>query len=148
MGFAKLLATEGESLGIKANLVGPIAWTDNARAQGMPPVMAAHTPPVLVSNLVAVLAHADCPVNGEMFHCGGGFVSRVFVGETNGIAYAPGTMTPEAVLEGMGRIMDETGYAVPASSDRSGAHVSAAIAAVNPAFAEVLAAAKRARERS
>jgi NAD(P)-dependent dehydrogenase (short-subunit alcohol dehydrogenase family) len=147
MGFTRILATEGAALGIKANLVGPVAWTDNSRGQGMPSLMAEFAPPILVSNLVAALAHTDCPVNGEMFHCGGGFVARVFVGETAGTVFAAETMTPEAVLAGMSRIMDETGYTVPANSDRSGAHLSAAIAAENPAFAQALAAAKEHRQR-
>lgn len=145
MGLMKVLAIEGERLGIKVNLVGPVAWTDNARVQGMPALMAAFAPPVLVSHLVAVLAHADCPVNGEMFHCGGGFVARVFVGETPGIVFDAPTMSPEAVLDEMHRILDADGYAIPANSDRSGAHLSAAIAAVNPAFARALAAAKDSR---
>lgn len=145
IGFTKVLAAEGAELGIKANLVGPVAWTDNSNAQGMPSVMASFAPPILVSNLVAVLAHADCPVNGEMFHCGGGMVTRVFVGETPGTVFTAETMTPESVLAGMNRIMDETGYAIPATSDRSGAHLSAAIASVNPAFAKALAEAKRHR---
>lgn len=146
MGFTKVLASEGAELGIKVNLVGPVAWTDNARAQGMPSLMADFAPPIFVSNLVAVLAHAACPVNGEMFHCGGGFVARVFVGETQGTVFTADTMTPEAVLAAMPRITDETGYIVPPNSDRSGAHVSAALAAANPAFAMALAAAKQARQ--
>ena len=147
MGFTKGLATEGAALGIKANLVGPIAWTDNAALQSMPALMANFAPPILVTHLVAVLAHADCPVSGEMFHCGGGFVAKVFIGETQGIAFEAQGMTPESVLAGMGRIVDETGYATPSNSDRSGAHLSAAIAAVNPQFAAALAAAKAARDR-
>jgi len=145
MAFAKLLATEGEGAGIKVNLVGPVAWTENAKLQGIPSLMEEFAPPLLVSNLVAVLAHADCPVNGEMFHCGGGFVARVFIGETQGTVFDAKSMTPEAVLAEMGSIMDETGYKVPANSDRSGAHLSAAIAAANPAFAAALAEAKRKR---
>ncbi|NMF88606.1 SDR family NAD(P)-dependent oxidoreductase [Aromatoleum petrolei] len=145
MGLTKVLATEGEALGIKVNLVGPVAWTGTSQAMGMPSVMADFAPPIFVSNLVAVLAHADCPVNGEMFHCGGGLVTRVFVGETPGTVFRAETMTPEAVLAEMNHILDETGYAIPASSDRSGARLSAAIASVNPAFAEVLAEAKRNR---
>ena len=45
------------------------------------------------------------------------------------------------------RVMAEGGYAVPANSDRSGAHLSAALAAANPEFAAALAAAKRDRNR-
>jgi NAD(P)-dependent dehydrogenase (short-subunit alcohol dehydrogenase family) len=145
MAFTKLLAAEGERQGIKVNLVGPIAWTENSQAQGIPPLMETFAPPVMVSHLVAVLAHAECPVNGEMFHCGGGFVARVFVGETEGTVFTRDAMSPEAVLDAMARIMDPSGHTIPANSDRSGAHLSAAIAAANPEFAAALAAAKAAR---
>lgn len=147
MGFTKVLATEGSDLGIKVNLVGPVAWTDNSRAQGIPPLMQKFAPPILVSNLVAVLAHESCPVTGEMFHCGGGFVARVFVGETPGVVFPADAMTPEGVLASWDRVMVEGGYAVPANSDRSGAHLSAALAAANSEFAAALAAAKRDRNR-
>lgn len=143
--FTKGLATEGAALGIKANLVGPIAFTEHARQQGIPPLMERFAPPICVSNLVAVLAHESCPVTGEMFHCGGGFISRVFVGETPGTVFPAETMTPEAVLAGMDRITDETGAWIPANSDRSGARVSAALAAASAEFAAALATAKRER---
>lgn len=143
MGLGKVLAGEGVDHGIKVNVVGPISFTDNAKKQGIPMVMEKFAPPILVTNLVAVLAHADCPVNGESFHCGGGFISRVFVGENPGVVYKLGTMTPEGVLADFDRIMALDSYIVPPTSDRSGAQLSAAIASVNPEFAEALAAAKR-----
>ena len=147
MGFTKVLATEGAKLGIKVNLVGPVAWTDASRDQGMPFIMARFAPPIFITNLVAVLAHECCPVNGEMFHCGGGFVARVFVGETPGAVFDAEATTPEAVLAGMDRIMAAEDYTIPPNSDRSGAHLSAAIAAVNPAFARLLAEAKQGRQQ-
>lgn len=145
MTLCKLLATEGEKHGIKANLIGPIAWTENSKAQGIPPLMEQFASPTLVSHVVAALAHERCPVNGEMFHCGGGFVARVFVGETRGTVFELGTMTAEAVLEGMDRVMATDGFMIPANSDRSGAHLSASVAAANPAFAAALAEAKASR---
>jgi NAD(P)-dependent dehydrogenase (short-subunit alcohol dehydrogenase family) len=146
MGFTKALATEGSKLGIKVNLVGPVAWTDSSKQQGIPSLMEKFAPPICVSNLVAVLAHEDCPVTGEMFHCGGGFVARVFVGETPGTVFARDSMSPEAVMAGMERIMDAQGYSIPANSDRSGAHLSAALAAADPEFARGLEEAKRKRQ--
>jgi NAD(P)-dependent dehydrogenase (short-subunit alcohol dehydrogenase family) len=142
MGLTKVLAAEGAANGIKCNMVGPIAFTDSSSAQGIPGLMEKFAPPIYVTNLVAVLSHADCPVNGEMFHCGGGFVARVFVGETEGIAFAHGTMSPEDVLESFSSIMDSARYSIPFTSDRSGAHLSASIAAANPEFAAALAAEK------
>lgn len=145
IGMTKVLAAEGEKQGIKVNLVGPVAFTDQSKAQGIPSIMERFAPPIMVSHLVTLLAHTDCPVNGEMFHCGGGFVSRVFVGETPGAVYTLQEMSPEGLLEDLPRILDQAGYSVPATSDQSGARLSAGIASVNPEFAEALAAAKRER---
>lgn len=140
MTLTKLLATEGEPLGIKANLIGPAAWTENAKAQGMPPLMERFAPTELISHIVAALAHEDCPVNGEMFHCGGGFLARVFVGETRGTAFTAQSMSPEAVLLAMGSVMDTDGFIVPSSTEDSTAHLNAGISAVNPEFAAAQAA--------
>lgn len=140
MTLTKLLATEGESSGIKANLIGPAAWTENAKDQGMPPLMERFAPTVLISHIVAALAHEQCPVNGEMFHCGGGFLARVFVGETQGTAFAADSMTAEAVLAAMGSVLDTRGFIVPTSTDGSTAHLNAGISAANPEFAAELAA--------
>jgi NAD(P)-dependent dehydrogenase (short-subunit alcohol dehydrogenase family) len=139
MGLTKVLAAEGATKGIKCNMVGPIAFTDNARSQGLPGLMEKFAPPIYVTNLVAGLSHADCPVNGEMFHCGGGFVARVFVGETEGVAFAHDRMSPEGVMESMGSILDDSHYKIPFTSDRAGAHLSASMAAANPEFKAALA---------
>lgn len=147
IGFTKLLATEGAEHGIKANIIGPIAWTGNSALQGIPPIMERFARPEQVSNLVTVLAHDGCPVTGEMFHVGGGFVSRIFMGETPGVVFRGADMSPEAVRDHLADIMAEAGYSVPANSDRSGALVSRAIASVEPEFASVLAEAKAARAR-
>lgn len=146
IGLTKLLATEGEGQGIKANLIGPIAWTENSAAQGIPPIMERFARPIQVTHLVALLAHEGCPVTGEMFHVGGGFVSRIFIAETPGTVFALDEMTPEGVAERMDTILREKGYTVPANSDRSGALVSRAIASANPEFATILAEAKAARD--
>jgi Dehydrogenases with different specificities (related to short-chain alcohol dehydrogenases) len=146
--LTKVLATEGETYGIRANLVGPIAWTDNSQLTGIPSIMEKVAQPVMVSHLVAVLAHADCPVNGEMFRCGGGFVSRVFVGETQGAVFTAETMSAESVLAAMGGILDTDRFLIAPNSDRAGAHVSARIASANPEFAAALAAAKAKRPRA
>lgn len=145
VGMAKLLATEGESHGIKTNIVGPISFTENAAKAGIPPIMEKFAPPIMVSNLFAVLSHEQCPVNGEMFHCGGGYIARVFTGKTSGIGFTLDDMSPETVLERMDEILAIDGYTIPANSDRAGADVSRTIASLNPEFAEILAEAKRAR---
>ena len=44
----------------------------------------AHDAPELVSPLVALLAHEDCPVSGEFLVAGGGRVARTLLAETRG----------------------------------------------------------------
>lgn len=148
IGFTKLLATEGGTQGIMANIIGPIAWTENSAAQGIPAIMERFARPEYVSHLVTLLAHESCPVNGEMFHVGGGFLSRIFMAETQGTTFAEGTMSPESVHERLDAVMTEAGYTVPANSDCSGALVSRGIASANPDFAKILAEAKAARAKS
>lgn len=145
IGFTKLLATEGVEHGIKANIIGPIAWTENSARQGIPPIMERFARPEQVSYLVTLLAHDSCPVTGEMFHVGGGFVSRIFMGETPGVAFRMNEMSPEAVRDRLHEVLSESGYSIPVNSDRSGALVSRAIASVEPEFAEILAEARAAR---
>ncbi len=140
--YAKALATKGSKLGIKVDLVGPVAWTDASKHQGVPLIMEGFRRHH-VADLVAI-RHEVVPVTGEMFHCGGGFVARVFVGETVSTLLR-WRISAEAVMKGIDQIMDATGYTIPANSDRSGAHLSASIAAANPQFAQALAEAKRSR---
>lgn len=144
--FTKLLAEEGEKHNIKANLIGPVSFTDNAFKQGIPEIMEKFAPPIAISNLVALLVHDDCPVSGEMFHCGGGFISRIFMCETQGAVTTLDKMSPQWVLDNLPRIVDEEDYMVPSNSGRSGAHLSASIASVNPEFAALLASAKQNRQ--
>ena len=67
--------------------------------------------------MLAVLAHESCPVNGEILVSGGGRLARVFLAETRGIV-APG-LSPEGIVERWDAIVDEAGYAVPASTAAS-----------------------------
>lgn len=148
VGMTKLLANEGERQGIKTNIVGPISFTDTSKQAGIPSIMEKFAPPIMVSNLFAVLCHEDCPVNGGMFHCGGGYIARIFTGKTPGVGFTAAEMSPETVLARFDEIFTIDEYSVPANSDRSGADVSRTIAAMNPEFAEVLTEAKRARDAS
>ncbi|MFM7870606.1 MAG: short-chain dehydrogenase, partial [Actinomycetota bacterium] len=61
--------------------------------------------------LVALLAHDDCPVSGQLFSVGGGRVAQVFLGETKGY-YNP-ALTPEDVQDNWTTITERDGYAVP-----------------------------------
>jgi hypothetical protein len=72
--------------------------------------------PELVSPLVALLAHEDCPVSGEFLVGGGGRVGRTLFAETRG--YVNHDMTPEDVRDNFADVMRETEHVVM----RDGAH--------------------------
>lgn len=123
--LGRSLALAGADHGITVNLLAPAAETrmvnDPAfRAKsGLPPADASaptdpRRDPDLVATMLVVLAHEDCPVNGEILTAGLGRFARIFLAETPGLV-APG-LSPEGVLEHWGQIVDESGYAVPSSS--------------------------------
>ena len=138
MPLVKILAAEGASNNIKANLVGPIAFTENAAAQGFPPVIGKYAPPIYISNLVGALAHRDCPVNGDFFNAGCGYVGRVFVGETHGKVFAEEGMTPESVMEEFEQITDIGKFDIHPTTDGAAARLIGFVAAAHPELAVLL----------
>jgi hypothetical protein len=119
MGLTKVLAFEGDQLGIKVNMIGPAAWTQTAAQLGAPSFLAQLAPTSAISSVIALLVHKSCPVNGELFHTGAGFISRVFVGETEGIVLDPESISPETVAEHLNRVMDTSKYHIPKNSSQS-----------------------------
>jgi NAD(P)-dependent dehydrogenase (short-subunit alcohol dehydrogenase family) len=119
IGMARSLATAGAAHGIKVNLVAPAAYTRMAGgsdAGGDGPdanPLATSMAPELVAPLVALLAHEDCPVNGEIYAAGAGRFARVFLATTTGYVH-PGQPTIEDVAEHWAAVNDEAGYDIPA----------------------------------
>jgi NAD(P)-dependent dehydrogenase (short-subunit alcohol dehydrogenase family) len=111
VGLTKVLAIEGVRHDIRVNAVAPGASTrmnehllgDYARLLG----------PERVSPLVAYLAHADCPVSGEVFLAGGGRVARLVIGQTAG--YFAEDLTAESLRDHWGTVMDTDGFLMPTS---------------------------------
>ena len=142
IGFTRVLAAEGAELGIKVNAVAPIANTrmlersmasvaELADAEALAAAQDVMRPffdkvdPALVSPVVALLAHADCPVTGEIYTAGAGQVSRFFIGRTRG--YHNPALSVEDVAANLEAIRDETGYTVPAGPGDEMAELFAAI---------------------
>jgi NAD(P)-dependent dehydrogenase (short-subunit alcohol dehydrogenase family) len=119
MPLVKILADEGADLGIKVNMMAPVAATENAIEQKFPLSMVDYAPPAQITTLVAALCHRDCPASGRMFHSGGGYVGEVFVGETIGKMFLREEMSIDAVLSGMSQICDRSSYIVPETTDAS-----------------------------
>jgi NAD(P)-dependent dehydrogenase (short-subunit alcohol dehydrogenase family) len=118
--LARALAVTGQGLGITVNSVAPIAATrlaggndDGTSGEG---VLDGSTP-ALVSPLVMLLCHESCPVSGETFLSGGRRHARLFVAETEGYVHPDPDLTPEAVAEHWGQIMDTSDHYVPADTD-------------------------------
>lgn len=89
--LTRSLAAEGAAHGIKVNAVSPGAFTRLAASTmyETSPLLQharANLPPELSSPAVALLAHDQCPVNGECIDSVGGEVWRTYMARTKGIA--------------------------------------------------------------
>ncbi|MGH9209620.1 MAG: SDR family oxidoreductase [Acidimicrobiales bacterium] len=111
VGLTRVLSIEGAKYDIKVNAIAPVAKTRMTESILGP--MADKLEPQYVTPVVTYLAHADCPVTGEVYSVGGGRVARIFIGVTPGIV-AP-DLTAETVRDRLHDIRSEDGYAVPTS---------------------------------
>jgi len=112
VGLTRVLAVEGAKNNIKANAIAPVAKT--RMTEELLGAMADKLDPKFITPIVAWLAHEDCPVSGEVYSCGGGHVSRVFLGVTPGFTHTE-DFSVEDVRDNFEAIRDEAGYAVPAN---------------------------------
>ena len=104
--FTRAMALEGAELGIKVNSVSPAAYTRMIIAMQEPgskllETLKEYQPAELVSPAVALLAHEDCPINGENLNAMGGRVSHTFLSETKGI------VDPELTIESLQAALDD-----------------------------------------
>jgi NAD(P)-dependent dehydrogenase (short-subunit alcohol dehydrogenase family) len=125
IGLTRVLAAEAAGLDIKINAIAPVAATrmmdysmgsaaelDNRDAEELMRPLLDRLDPALVSPVVAFLAHADCPVSGEIYTVGGGQVARFFIGRTKGY-YHP-ALSVEDVRAHFDEICDPAVFTVPA----------------------------------
>ena len=135
-GFTRTLALEGAEHNIRVNAVAPIAATRmltesladaGGAATALMNAVVDRLDPALVSPVVAFLAHAECPVTGEIYTAGAGQVARFFIGRTTG--YHHPALSIEDVREHLAEIHDEAGYTVPASPREEIAALLRAVAA-------------------
>jgi NAD(P)-dependent dehydrogenase (short-subunit alcohol dehydrogenase family) len=117
IGFTRCLALEGRRSGITANAIMPVAYTRMTAAipdDRFRSFLEEHFPPSAVAPLVTLLAHEDCPSNGELFTVGAGRVARVFLGVAAGHWSDDGT--PEDLLAHWDAVTDLDGYTAVASA--------------------------------
>jgi NAD(P)-dependent dehydrogenase (short-subunit alcohol dehydrogenase family) len=112
VGLTRSLATAGGPHGITANCIAPGAMTRMAGAGGedASPEMS----PDLVAPMVALLAHEECPVSGEIYAAGFGRFARIFIGMAPGYVASGPAPTIEDVADNWAAINDEPGYSIPA----------------------------------
>lgn len=114
IGLTRALAAAGVTSNIRVNMVSPAGATRMAEnmADGEFRDWFLETCRAeLVSPLVALLCHEQCPVNGELFVAGGGRIARTVIGETAG--WIDPDMTIEQVACAMPQIMAEAPAAYP-----------------------------------
>ena len=114
IGLTRSLATAGARHGIAVNLIAPAAHTRMASRTGDADDGDSQMAPELVAPMVAFLAHADCPVSGEIYAAGAGRFARIFVAQAPGYVHAGGAPTIEDVAAHWATINNEAGYSVPA----------------------------------
>jgi NAD(P)-dependent dehydrogenase (short-subunit alcohol dehydrogenase family) len=112
VGFMNVLKLEGAKYDVKVNTVAPTAHTRMTTELLGP--LADKLQPEQVSPAVAYLASEVCQLTGEIWSVGGGAVSRMFIGLTQGYFTAE-AMTIEDVESHIDAIRDDEGYIVPFS---------------------------------
>ena len=113
VGFMNVLKLEGAKYDIKVNTIAPTAHTRMTTELLGP--LADKLQPEQVSPAVAYLASEACQLTGEIWSVGGGAVSRMFVGLTDGYFKADEAMTIEDVEANIEAIRDDESYIVPFS---------------------------------
>jgi NAD(P)-dependent dehydrogenase (short-subunit alcohol dehydrogenase family) len=109
VGFSRVLAVEGASKNIKANVIAPVAYT--RMTEDLLGPLADKVQAHYVSPLVTYLAHENCEPTGRVFSVAGGRVAEIFIGE--GPGYTDADLTPEAIAENWDAVTDRSTYDVP-----------------------------------
>ena len=105
VGFTRALALEGAEHHIAVNVLAPCAKTRPGGFGPIPASAALHDWLSLdqVAPVAAWLVHEDCPVSGECFSVGGGYLGRVSVAVNEGWRGRP--LTPESVRDHWSTVM-------------------------------------------
>ncbi|GGC65617.1 SDR family NAD(P)-dependent oxidoreductase [Chelatococcus reniformis] len=106
IGLTKGAALENADHDIRINAVSPTAYTGLAKGyfdtQPQIPLDKLHVD--RVSPAVVLLAHRDCPLNGEVISAGAGRVARIFTATVRG--YCSDGLTYEEVSSNLDRVLD------------------------------------------
>ncbi|MCP5395199.1 MAG: SDR family NAD(P)-dependent oxidoreductase [Sphingomonadaceae bacterium] len=118
--MTRALASSSRATGrnVTTNVIMPIAGSRMTELMGpdIHGLMIRDFPPRAVAPVVAMLAHADAPCNGELFSVGGGGYTRVFAGVTRGYRATDKDWTMETAREQFDNVMDTDGFFIPEGS--------------------------------
>ena len=109
VGFTRVLAVEGASKNIKANVIAPVAHT--RMTEDLLGPLGEKLQPKFVSPIVTYLAHESCEPTGRIFSVAGGRVAEVFIGE--GPGYTSPDLSPESIVENWDAVTNRDGYKIP-----------------------------------
>jgi len=123
IGLTRTLALEGAPHGILVNAIAPMAFSRMSAAEVTPAMaetMARLIPTDSVSPAVVAMVSREWTASGEIYHVGGGHLSRFFIGQTRGVERGV-KWSPEDALGAASEVYDETGSTRPRNDFESSA---------------------------
>ncbi|MAT04717.1 MAG: short-chain dehydrogenase [Acidimicrobiaceae bacterium] len=109
VGFTNVLAIEGASKNIKANVIAPVAKT--RMTEDLLGPLGEKVAPHYVSPIVTYLAHESCEPTGRVFSVAGGRVAEIFIGE--GPGFTDADLSPESIAANFDQVTNRDTYDVP-----------------------------------
>ena len=109
VGFTNVLAIEGASKNIKANVIAPVAKT--RMTEDLLGPLGEKVAPKYVSPIVTYLAHESCEPTGRIFSVAGGRVAEIFIGE--GPGFTDPDLSPESIAANFDQVTNRDTYDVP-----------------------------------
>jgi NAD(P)-dependent dehydrogenase (short-subunit alcohol dehydrogenase family) len=109
VGFTRVLAVEGASKNIKANVIAPVAKT--RMTEDLLGPLGDKVAPEYVSPIVTYLAHETCEPTGRIFSVAGGRVAEIFIAE--GPGYTDPNLSPESIAAHWDEVTNQDDYAIP-----------------------------------
>lgn len=109
VGFTNVLAIEGASKNIKANVIAPVAKT--RMTEDLLGPLGEKVAPQYVSPIVTYLAHESCEPTGRIFSVAGGRVAEIFIGE--GPGFTDPDLSPESIAANFDQVTNRDTYDVP-----------------------------------
>jgi NAD(P)-dependent dehydrogenase (short-subunit alcohol dehydrogenase family) len=109
VGFTNVLAIEGASKNIKANVIAPVAKT--RMTEDLLGPLGEKVAPQYVSPIVTYLAHESCEPTGRIFSVAGGRVAEIFIGE--GPGFTDPDLSPESIAANFDQVTNRDTFDVP-----------------------------------